>query len=190
MATLDHAASGGHRRGARDLQRGSGLGNTFAINVADSLLNTDAPTYDAAVFEALGDSLVRTFVLFPYADLGVGTAGTACDLLAGAVFFKSRAYIERLAFYRKDHGKQAFAQPPVNVREVHKRGTTDEHDGVKLVFGHQMRRAVDSLLALLDANGRRLGAPRFQAGDGSGQPLRLFFILQSEDRLFSSQQGS
>src|SRR5262249_43826484 len=126
------------------------LCNSIAEDKRHALLDSETPGSNAVVAKPFGDTLIRTFILLPCANLRTISSRAGCDLFACTVFLECRANVEGISFCRKDHREEPLAIPPANVGEIHERRPADHHDRIETVLYHQLPRSFDALLALLN----------------------------------------
>src|SRR6185312_417342 len=98
VSALDHAAAGGHRRGADDLERRRCLGDPVGVNKTNRLFDSQLARFDPSVLQAFSNALIRILILLPEPDFRFGITHAEGDLLARAVIFKRRTYIKRTSF--------------------------------------------------------------------------------------------
>src|SRR5581483_5254166 len=168
VRVLDHAAAGGHGRGANQLERGGGFGDAVGENEFDGLLDSQCAAADAAVAEAAADERVRVVVLFPGEDLRVAGERSGFELLLQAALFKRGGDEEGVTFDGEHQRSQALAIPPAEAGVVEERGAADHKNGVDTVRFHERPGFLQACLALLVGDGTSALAQGLQRGDRGG----------------------
>ena len=180
-----HAAAGGDRGRAHHLQRRRSLRHAIAEDECHPLFHAQRARRNAAVLEPLHDQPVGIFVFLPDPDVGLAVERPLAELLPQPFLFERGCDQEGIALGGKHQRAQTLAVPPTDIGEVEQRAAADHEDGVELVGGHQLARALDALPALVRRDRAGLVAHRLERLDG--RRLRGCLLTnggQRQDRMF------
>src|SRR5262249_20128852 len=131
------------------------LANAVKKKEPHAFFDSDAARPNAAIFEDIGDELVRAFVFFPGADVLA-----EANQFAGALLFELRRNPGELAARRDDRREHPLARAPPRAGVIKQAGTRFQIDGVNAMFNHQPLRLLDAGAPLIVGDRRDLARRR------------------------------
>src|SRR6185369_15137681 len=142
---FEHATTRGDRRRIDKLQCRCGQSDPVVEKEPNTFFHTDRARAYAAVSEYFGDSLVRTLIFFPRANVS-----SHFDELASALFLKLRAHPRDLAARWNHHGKHSLARAPAHACVIEHGAARFDVDRVDAMLAHQPLRFLDPAFALFE----------------------------------------